>query len=592
MDFPVLMQSVPVGPYISAYKVVPVLLVCIAWWRWLTWVDKDALVARLPREWLNAGMLGGFALAVALLLGLPSFWLAFPLFILLFLAEVGAYLAVRNSKVGLKDLIADIKSFKIGLAKKKAVAADVPGMVTLSTKDGRAMSAPEAGTPERQIYDVVQMMIAEPLRRGMERLDLVPVEGAMVAQYWVDGVVYNGAQFNRNGAAGAVVLLKRLAGLDLNEKRKPQTGMIQTTVEGKRKEVQVQTAGSTSGETLRLSVDPKHRHDLKLDHLGFSADQIQRIQVVVGEPGGVVLVAVPKGQGLTSTLYAIIRQHDAFLTQIQSVERAPEEDLEGVTQNALSRGASPQDELDKVQWVISQEPNTIVMPEIHNAKSARAMVACAGERRIYVGLRSGSAVDAINDWRTMVGDDEHAMRHLRMVISGRVLRKLCPACKQPYQPDPDTMRKLNLDHGRVSQFYQARTHPMQDQKGNPIPCAFCADMRYQGRTGIFEVMDINDEVRQAVLQNASPKQLLSLFRKMRGRFTQESAMDLVEKGETSIQEVLRAMRGQERDPAVAKAAAAAAAAAGTAAGIDAGKTHAVGNAPAVGPNRPKSPPNK
>ena len=251
-------------------------------------------------------------------------------------------------------------------------------------------------------------------------------------------------------------------------------------------------------------------------------------------------------------MYAILRQHDAFLSLIHTIERDPEDDLEGITQNKLARAATAADELQSVQWVVSQEPDVVMTPELHNPKSVRELIGHAENgKRIYVGLRSGSAIEAINDWRALVGDDDVAMKSLRMVVAGRVVRKLCPACKQPYQPDPETLRKLNLDHGHAQQFFQARTQPVRDQKGNVVPCTFCADMRYKGRTGVYEVMEITDEIRQAVIANATVNQLRALFRKGGGRFIQEQALGLVEEGTTSIQEVLRAMRGQEQDPGAA-----------------------------------------
>lgn len=556
MGYHVLMQAVPMGLYVSPYKLVVVLAVTIIWWRLLTWLDKDSDAARLPREWANLGMAGAYILGIILFLYVPIFLLAFAIYLLIFLGSFGAYLAIRSQQVGLKDLLDDLKSLKILQPRAATAEQDVPGMVALATRDGRHMTPPASETPERQSYDLIQMMITEPLRRNMERLELTPIEGAVLTQYWVDGVVYNGAQFNRAGAQAAITTLKHLAGLDVNERRKPQTGTIQASVEGHRHEVEVTTAGSTSGESLRLRVDPRKRHQLRLDQLGLSEVQLHQVDAVVKEEGGVVLCAVPKGQGLTSLLYGIVRQHDAFLTHIHSIEREPEIDLEGVTQNKLARGVSPADELQSVQWVISQEPDTILVPEIQNPKSLRELIAYAGKgKRIYIGLRSGSAIDAINDFRTMVGADDLAMKNLRMVIAGRVVRKLCDACKQPYQPDAETLRKLNLDHGRAQQFFQARLQPMTDQKGNPIFCTFCHELRYRGRVGVFEVMDIGEDFRQAVLASASVNQLRALFRKSRGRFIQEQALDLVEAGKTSIQEVLRAMRGQEQDPNVARAAA-------------------------------------
>ena len=299
MDLYVLLQAVPVGGYVSGYKVLPLLLITLLWWRLLTWIDKDAPAARLPRELMNCVMAGAYVMGMLLFLLIPAgFWVALPIFVVFLLGSLGAYLAIRNQKVGLKDIGDDLKNMRIfkGGGSKRAVE-DVPGMVALATKDGRAMHVPDSESPERQAYDVIQSVLTDPLRRRTERIDLTPIEGAMLTQYWVDGVMYNGAQVNRHGAASAITVLKQLAGLDVNEKRKPQTGNVQATIDGRRHEVQITTAGSASGETLRIRVDVKHRHDLKLEELGFSPEQLQQIDAAVREPAGVVLLAVPRGQG-------------------------------------------------------------------------------------------------------------------------------------------------------------------------------------------------------------------------------------------------------------------------------------------------------
>lgn len=549
MDLYVLLQMVPVGGYVSGYKIMPLLLITLLWWRLLTWVDKDTLTARLPREIVNAGMVGAFVLGMLLFLFIPAgFWIAFPIYIIIMAGSVGAYISIRQKQVGLKDLISDLKDMRIFRAGAKKTD-DTPGMVTLTTKDGKVLLTPEGDSPERPAYDVLQSMLTEPLRRRADRLKLEPLEGASQTQYWVDGVMYTGAQFNRATASAAITVLKRLASLDLNEKRKPQSAFIQATIDGRRHEVRVHTDGSAAGESLRLMVNPRSRHELKLDQMGFTAAQLEQIDKVVGDPSGVVLIAVPRGQGLTALCYGMIRKHDAFLSHIQSIEREPEDDLEGITQNKLDRAATPADELHQVQWVISQEPDAILMPAVQNPKSLRELIAYAKSgRRVYIGMHTGSAIDAITEWRGLVGDDELAVKHLRMIVAGRLLRKLCPACKQPYQPDSETLRKLNFDHGSVQQFFQARTQPLVDQKGNPIACTFCAEMRYHGRTGVYEVMEINDEMRQAILANSSANQLRAVFRKARGRFVQEQALHLVETGDTSIHEVLRAMRGDDKNP--------------------------------------------
>ena len=132
---------------------------------------------------------------------------------------------------------------------------------------------------------------------------------------------------------------------------------------------------------------------------------------------------------------------------------------------------------------------------------------------------------------------------MKLVIASRLVRRLCEACKLGYQPDPQVLRKLNLDPNKVTKLYQARTEPARDPKGEPMPCEFCQELHYKGRIGMFEVMVVDDAIKQAILRKASPTELRTLFRKNKGMLMQEAALEHVQSGITSVQEVRRVLQG-------------------------------------------------
>jgi type II secretory ATPase GspE/PulE/Tfp pilus assembly ATPase PilB-like protein len=325
---------------------------------------------------------------------------------------------------------------------------------------------------------------------------------------------------------------------------------------------------------MRLLINSKNRHKLALDELGFSESQLAKVKESIKNNKGIVLLSTPKGMGLTSLTYGVLRAHDAFLQHLQTVEREPEEDVEGITQNKLAANATTAEEYKMVDWVISQEPDGIFINKIEDPRSAVDLIGYAKNgKRVYVAMRAASTFEALTQWRKLVADDNLAVEALEMVINGRVLRKLCNNCKVAYAPDAPTLRKLGMSADKVTQLFQARTEPQRDQKGNPIVCEFCQELRYTGRTGVFEIMTIDDDMKQAV---ASGKPIEPVFRKQRSRFLQEEALALVEKGDTSVQEVKRILRPD----AAATAATPARAAEPTA------PTEPVASAP---PRRPSSP---
>jgi type II secretory ATPase GspE/PulE/Tfp pilus assembly ATPase PilB-like protein len=542
-----LIAAAEMGGYINLLKLLPVIVFLLLWAKAMTWMDKDAVAAHLPREALNTALFLSGIGAFILFYLLPNFWIALGTLFVVLAGTIGTYLGIRNQRVGLADLKKDFADWRAGLSKGKKVDAR-EGQVLLATRKGAVVAPPEPEDPQRPGYEAAQVLLTEPLKKGAERIDLRPGDGACPVQYWVDGVAYSSVSLDRAAAAAVIAFLKGVAGLEVEDRRKPQTGMLRGTLDGKRHELEVTTAGTTAGESLRVLIDPRKRHDFKLETLGLQPGQLEAIRNTVADPSGVVLITAPRQQGLTTLLYAVIRSHDAFLNHIQSIEHDPREDLEGVTQNRLASTASIAEELKLVEWVTSTQPDVILMDELFNPASARELLhfAQSENKRVYIGMRAGTTFDALGIWRKLIGDDSEAASVLKLIIAGRVMRRLCMACKVGYTPDPETLRKLNMDPQRVTTLYQARTEPLRDSRGNPVPCEFCHDLRYKGRFGVYETFVIDDEIRQAIASGGSTNQLKTLFRKQRARYLQEMALAQVEAGETSVQEVLRVLRGSEQ----------------------------------------------
>lgn len=539
-----LLADVQSGGYVSALKTVPLLVMVLIWARLLTWADKDAVNARLPRIPLNTGMLGGMILCLILFFALPGFAVGLVVLFVGMLLEAGAYLLIRKQSVGLGDLGEEFKNWLRSLRGKEKEVKEIAGAVQLVGPGGSLLPAPEAETPEAESYNGMQKMLTDPLENHAEIIEIGPAEGGQVVKYLVDGVVYTGATVSKALGASVVSYLKAAAGLDIEEMRKPQKGTLKLNISKKRRELSLGTKGSTAGESARLISDPKKRHDFTLEKLGMPADQIETIRNLIKDGnGGVILLSAPKGQGLTSLSYAMLKAHDAFLEHIMTLERDQEQDLEGITQHKVETGATPAEEAKQASWLISQQPDVLLVSKLESPDTASEMVKAAKENHVaYASFIAGSTADTISQWRKICNDDKLAMSQLKLVISGRTLRKLCVACKQSYAPDPETLRKLNMDPQKVTQLFQARKEPIRDPKGNPIRCEFCNDLRYRGRTGIYEVMVIDDEIKQILMAGGTPAQLKTAFRKQRGRYLQEMGLQLVEEGETSVQEVLRVLK--------------------------------------------------
>jgi len=550
------LAEISLGPCVNYWMALPPLVLLFIWARLLTWIDKDvANAVRLSRVFINLGLFAGLVLGYILFFMIGGgFWPAFGALLGLFLVDVGAYLGLRANAIGLTDLKETLlEEFSSLTPKKKVKVINEAGIGRVMLMDRKGSPAPvpsSAEDPTLPQYEAAQALLYTPLSLGAQRIDASPVENTPVA-YQVDGVRYQGDAMDRDAIAAAIHYLKPLAELDIGERRKPQTGTFKVLVGHTKLEVQITTSGSTAGESATLLVEPKKRFDFNLETLGLTAEQIPKLQSLITEDrGGLVLLSAPKGQGLTALQYTVIRAHDAFMYHIHTIERGPEMDLEGITQNALPLGVSPAEELKQVEWVLSQQPDVAMLTSIHEPRSALAVAQFADDsHRAYVGLNAGSTLDALRQWRKMVGDENLATKPLKLIVTGTLVRRLCTACKVGYTPDPATLKKMNMNPELVGTLYQARKEPIRDAKGHVIPCQFCNDLAFKGRIGVFEVFVIDDEIRGAVRAGASENQLRQLFRKQRGKLLQEQALALVEKGETSVEEVLRVLKATQPPPA-------------------------------------------
>jgi general secretion pathway protein E len=537
----------PTGGYLTYLKAIPLVLVLLIWARALSWVDKDAEAARMKRDLINSALMGGFILGFAAFIILPNFFIAFLALLVVVGIEAGVYLSMRKAAVGLGDLKGDFKAWIKSMGKEAAPVAEIAGAVQIVGGNGALLPAPRVNTPEAESYNGIQSLLTDPLINNADIIDLAPSEKGITARYSVDGVTYTGASVPKTVGAAAIAYLKAAAGLDMGEMRKPQKGTLKLNVNSKRREIQLETKGSTAGEYARFTAEAKKRHDFAPETLGFNEDQLATLKAIIKAGGGITLLTAPRGQGLTSLSYAMLRAHDAFLQNIVTIERDPEQDLEGVTQNKLERSATVEEEAKLANWIISQQPDVVLVSKPESPKTAAEFIKAAKEgKRIYFSFNAASTFEALSAWKKLVGDDKLAVSQLQMIICGRILRKLCSACKLAYTPDPETLRKLNMDGSRVEKLYQARKEPIRDPKGNPIKCEFCNDLRYKGRTGMFEFLLVDDNIKLVATNGLPADQnipaMKSAFRKQKGKYLQEVGLGLVEKGDTSVQEVLRVLK--------------------------------------------------
>ncbi len=270
------------------------------------------------------------------------------------------------------------------------------------------------------------------------------------------------------------------------------------------------------------------------------------LEVVRGynqESSGVILIAGPKASGLTSTLYSLVREHDAFMMQIFTLEPKPVVDLENITQFPYGE---PETLTEALAVALRRDPDVMVVDGCEDPKTIQMAAEAADAKLLLVSMRAADSFTALAKWVKGIGHAESAMTNLKAVICQRLLRRLCPACREAYRPDPLLLAKINMPADGVEQFYRQHTGPLTDAKGKPYTCPTCQGSGYFGRTAIFEMMEVTDDIRQMVAGGTSLSQIKAACRKNKMLYLQEQGLQKAIDGTTSVQEVIRVTEPQKK----------------------------------------------
>jgi type II secretory ATPase GspE/PulE/Tfp pilus assembly ATPase PilB-like protein len=287
---------------------------------------------------------------------------------------------------------------------------------------------------------------------------------------------------------------------------------------------------------------------------------------LAADPGGVVLAGTRAGNGLTTLSYSLISAHDAFISNIKTLERRPERQVDGVEHSAFDPERA--DFATQLQTIIRRGPDVVLATEATEAGVGK-VVSAPGSRgaQFYVLMPSDNVGEMLTVWMKCVGDPHHAADALKLVIAGRLLRRLCPSCRVAYQPTPDVLKMLAIPAGKAVQLYRHSGKVLV--KDQPADCPTCMGTGFLGLTSAFEVLALEAESRGLLKAGDVKGAYLHARRANRSLSLQEAALMKVRAGETSLDEVKRVFTAQ---PAQASA--------------STGTTAAASPAPTAKANRP------
>jgi type II secretory ATPase GspE/PulE/Tfp pilus assembly ATPase PilB-like protein len=321
---------------------------------------------------------------------------------------------------------------------------------------------------------------------------------------------------------------------------------------GVKHECTLVSQGVKTGERVVLQIVRPAAKLKTLEELGMRDKMRDQFKEMIESRSGLVILSAPPGGGLTTSWHVTVRAKDRYVKECVSVENVAqrEEEVENVTVATfnLPGGETPDKMLPQL---LLRQPDVLFVPDMVNG--ATIDILCSQvleEDRLVLGrIPAKDAVDSLVRTLALKPEPTRFSKAVIAALGQRLIRKLCQSCKQAYEPNPQLLQRLGIPPGRVHVFYREYQPPppeqLIDNKGRPIapppPCAHCQGLGYLGRTAIFELLTVDDRLRQGLAQNADANTLRQLARQSGHRGLQEEGILLVAQGITSIQELQRVL---------------------------------------------------
>lgn len=499
-------------------------------------MNKDALSVRSHKRtfWCGLYLLGGFAGVLAMLL-IPSIFIGLPIFILLIGGIAMGYLSHRNSLVDEKyrvgigafgSLFSKSKKSAVPVLDNKVKIYEYTGGPVLITEENTSDLAYVEGynTAQDFLFNIALFRAGEVLLAANDK--------ATKIRFMIDGVAKDQPAIEPTAAKHMIKFIKKIAGIDSAQKQ--TKGKISIDLANSPMEMQITAIENPKGAQLKIRV-MNELIQTKLDASGMQPDQMQKLNAMLNEPG-IVIVSGPAGIGRTSTAYSLTGKQDAFMRLLVTLEKQPEAELDNITQNAYE---SDDKLLEMLTSTIRRDPDFIYIDKCPDTETAKVLCDFAREKTVILDLPADDTFAALAKWIKLVGNIADAVAPLNAITNQMLIRKLCGACKESYTPAPAMLQKLRLKPEQATSFMRPIKTKPRDKENNVIPCQACKDIEYQGRIGVFEILEVNDKVKTFIQANKDIAKIRTAMRSAGMKTLQQNALLRVIDGTTSVEELIR-----------------------------------------------------
>lgn len=384
-------------------------------------------------------------------------------------------------------------------------------------------------TDEAPIIRLVNSLLFQAVKEGASDIHLEPFEREISIRYRIDGILYNILSPPKRLQSSIISRIKIMASLNIAEKRLPQDGRIGLKIAGKEVDIRVSVVPTAHGERVVLRLLDKSSKLLNLEDIGLSGDELKEINRLIHMSHGIVLVTGPTGSGKTTTLYAALSKINSPDKNIITIEDPIEYQIKGIGQMQVN----PKIDLtfaNGLRSILRQDPDVIMVGEIRDLVTAEiAIHASLTGHLVFSTLHTNDSSGAITRLIDMGIEPFLVSSAIVAIAAQRLVRVICMECRQVYIPSEDELSKLSLRRGDLgsSNFYYG--------KG----CPACMNRGYKGRTGIYEILLMDDELRQMILGRSDSSTIKNRAHEKGMRILKEDGAKKIIAGITTTEEVLR-----------------------------------------------------
>ena len=418
-----------------------------------------------------------------------------------------------------ESIVDEMEHDKDLAAASKEVGKDGP--IDLTSAEAMADSA-----PVRKLLNLVLLMA---IKENASDIHLEPFEDAFRIRMKADGVLQEMVPPPKHLSFAITTRIKVMANLDIAERRLPQDGRIELTVSGHPVDLRVSVLPTLFGESVVMRVLDRGVVSLDLDKLGMDEGILRRFREVMVRPNGIILVTGPTGSGKTTTLYSALSELNEPDDKIITTEDPIEYDIEGIVQVPIDTEIGVTFAA-ALRAILRQDPDRILVGEIRDVETAEiAVQAALTGHMVFSTLHTNDSPATVTRLRDMGVQPFLITATVEAILAQRLVRRICANCKEEYVPDADTLADLELTSDQIvgKSFFRGRG------------CDKCSGTGYKGRLGLYELLIMNDDLRDLVIRNASTEEIRDLARKGGMVTLRDSGMFNMFAGHTTADEVIR-----------------------------------------------------